>query len=392
MPEYLSPGVYIEELPGPKPIEGIGTSTGAFVGFAERGPINDPQLITNMTQFADTFGGFLPGAFLAYAVNHFFTEGGTRCYVVRAFKSTDPTKPNLDLAKVILRKAVEADSETVMSVFATSQGTWANQNISVRAEPHGFDPTDPIPPAVVQTNKKFKLSVFFKGDPAPVEVFDHLSMNEFQGNTTFPNPDHVEKRINGISKYITVLDETKDITKIDPPFFPPNQPADKTIQQAFPTLDGGRDVVPLGGSLAIAANDLIGAVATATTGATGLRALDGVDNINIVAVPDLVNSAFTAQAGRDATLGAFTYCENRKDCFFVADTPSGLSPQEALGYKRGVAPSAATGGAFNTKFGAIYYPWIFTTDPLTGGRKLVPPSGAVAGSYAEAGGNRGRLP
>src|SRR6266516_4111235 len=105
MPEYLSPGVYIEELPGPKPIEGVGTSTGAFVGFAERGPINDPQLITNMTQIADTFGGFLPGAFLAYAVNHFFTEGGTRCYVVRAFKPTDPAKPTLDIAKVVLRKA-----------------------------------------------------------------------------------------------------------------------------------------------------------------------------------------------------------------------------------------------------------------------------------------------
>ena len=36
MPEYLSPGVYIEEVDrGPKPIEGVGTAMAAFVGFTE---------------------------------------------------------------------------------------------------------------------------------------------------------------------------------------------------------------------------------------------------------------------------------------------------------------------------------------------------------------------
>jgi hypothetical protein len=109
MPEYLSPGVYIEELAGPKPIQGVGTSTGAFVGIAERGPINSPQLITNLTQFGDTFGSFMPKAFLAYGVQHFFTEGGTRCYVVRAFKpSAAPTvaDPTPDLARVDLSGAL----------------------------------------------------------------------------------------------------------------------------------------------------------------------------------------------------------------------------------------------------------------------------------------------
>ena len=40
MPEYLSPGVYVEEVSsGIRPIEGVGTSTGAFIGIAEKGPI-----------------------------------------------------------------------------------------------------------------------------------------------------------------------------------------------------------------------------------------------------------------------------------------------------------------------------------------------------------------
>ena len=44
MPEYLSPGVYIEEVnSGPRPIEGVGTATAAFVGFAPAGPVNQPD-------------------------------------------------------------------------------------------------------------------------------------------------------------------------------------------------------------------------------------------------------------------------------------------------------------------------------------------------------------
>src|SRR5882672_2502760 len=62
MPNYLSPGVYVEEVSsGSKPIEGVGTAVAAFVGFAEKGPLNAPTLVTNWTQFTGNFGSFLPG-------------------------------------------------------------------------------------------------------------------------------------------------------------------------------------------------------------------------------------------------------------------------------------------------------------------------------------------
>ena len=52
MPEYLSPGVYPEEhSSGNKPIEGVSTSTGAFLGVADKGPINKPELITSTGRF-----------------------------------------------------------------------------------------------------------------------------------------------------------------------------------------------------------------------------------------------------------------------------------------------------------------------------------------------------
>ena len=366
MPEYLSPGVYMEELPGPKPIEGVGTSTGAFVGIAERGPINDPQLVTNMTQFADVFGGFIPGAFLAHAVRHFFTEGGTRCYVIRAFKPTAvadaDTEKNPDFSRVIFGTTAGGTGTLVLTVFALTPGVWG-QSLSIKTEDVDF-------PKSTAADPRFKLTVLLKG--TVVETFDQLSMNELSG--AFPNPNHVEPRINGISKYIRVVDASKVVTDITPPFFE---------QRSLTNGSDGQKLAP---------NDLIGAAGSASANATGLYAFDAVDNINIVAIPDLVNPTFgiaiaDLKAARSATIDGITYCQNRKDCFFVADTAQGLKPQAALDYKRGVG--TIDGNAFNSKFGAIYYPWISVTDPVTGKPMLCPPSGAVAGSYAEADGRVG---
>ena len=84
MPTYLSPGVYVEELEaGSRPIEGVGTAVAAFVGLAEKGPVNEPTLVSNWTQFAETFGDFQPSSYLAHSVYGYFLNGGGNCYVVR---------------------------------------------------------------------------------------------------------------------------------------------------------------------------------------------------------------------------------------------------------------------------------------------------------------------
>ena len=69
MPQYLSPRVYVEEVEaGSRPIEGVGTAVAGFIGFAAKGPVNKPTLVANWTQFVSTFGGFMPGAYLAHGV------------------------------------------------------------------------------------------------------------------------------------------------------------------------------------------------------------------------------------------------------------------------------------------------------------------------------------
>jgi len=135
MPEYLSPGVFIEEIPARlKAIEGVSTSTAGFVGPAERGPVAGfpfpfvptkdfplpvdpaPVLVTSQSQFIRTFGNALPlptasddkdAGYLAYAVKAFFDNGGKRCYISRVVKQPgNPVETRALLAQAQLSQGV----------------------------------------------------------------------------------------------------------------------------------------------------------------------------------------------------------------------------------------------------------------------------------------------
>src|SRR5437868_5285031 len=90
MPEYLAPGVYVEEVDtGDKPIEGVSTSTAGMVGVTTRGPVGVPTLVTSVADFQRQFGGrldyhtYTTTSYLPLAVEGFFNNGGKRVYVVR---------------------------------------------------------------------------------------------------------------------------------------------------------------------------------------------------------------------------------------------------------------------------------------------------------------------
>src|SRR6185503_4829523 len=86
MAERLHPGVYVEEVSGGvRPIEGVSTSTAAFVGEAGRGIPGLAYPIFTFVDFERAFGGHEPGekGLLASAVDGFFAAGGRRAYVVR---------------------------------------------------------------------------------------------------------------------------------------------------------------------------------------------------------------------------------------------------------------------------------------------------------------------
>ena len=105
MPSYLHPGVYIEEIPsGSRPIEGVSTSTTAFVGATFRGPVNTPTLIGTWDEYVAQFGDFNQRTGIqnendatALAVRAFYQNGGKAAYICRMLGG-DPDTASVTLS------------------------------------------------------------------------------------------------------------------------------------------------------------------------------------------------------------------------------------------------------------------------------------------------------
>lgn len=346
MAEYLSPAVYIEEIPsGIKPIEGVGTSTGAFLGHAEKGPIGEAVPINNFSEFLKNFGGYIDNGYLAFAVKAFFDEGGTSCYVVRTCHYEIPQGENKKKPKAAASsKPFKTTSSTTVDsikVEAHSPGSWGD-DISIEI--------------THKTGNAFKILVRYKGNE--VETYDNLIMDRMKD-------DYIATRINGSSTYIKIEDKVVSVSPA------PADPRPAATTAPVP-LENGND-----GLTGLVADDYEGDKSLGN----GLYAFDKIDQINIVAIPDAVD--------RSVHIKGMAYCENRSDCFYVADSQETISTaDDVLNYK--FAQGIYSGGnAINSKYGALYAPWAYVFDPRTGGKIKIPPSGAVAGRYANTDGSRG---
>ncbi len=352
MAEYLSPEVYIEEIPsGLKPIQGVGTSTAAFVGLAQMGPIGEAVPITNLTQFFKTFGTYIDGAFLAHAVRAFFSEGGTSCYVVRTCHWAVPSggapgAPKQPSAVAATKKLGNSTGPIdVLSVTALSRGVYGNDfSVAVRA-------------AAVPDPERFSIELRVKG--VLVETFESLTMDAASG-------DYAPSRIKAESTRVTAADLVPAASVL-------STAARRPVVPTAPiSLTSGDD-----GLASLAAIDFTGEAGLGN----GLLAFDLVDSINLVAVPEAVDRA--------VHLKGYAYCELRKDCFYLADSQAVFSTADDLvNYK--LAQGIYSGqNSFNSKYGALYAPWVAVFNPLTGKSLKIPPSGAVAGRFAAVDAARG---
>jgi phage tail sheath protein FI len=115
---YQTPGVYLEK---PRQVERVSpqrTDIVGFVGLAERGPLHTPVRVTNWREFQGTFGGFLSYAHLAYSVRAFFENGGQGCWVVRV--------ANLAAARAASVRIPDAEDRTAYRVEAANTGKWGD--------------------------------------------------------------------------------------------------------------------------------------------------------------------------------------------------------------------------------------------------------------------------
>ncbi|MGW7437133.1 phage tail sheath family protein [Streptomyces sp. NPDC054849] len=370
MPNYLSPGVYVEEVAGgSRPIEGVGTSVAAFVGLAPFGPLNEPTLVTNWSQYVAEFGDFTDGCYLAHSVYGFFNNGGTAAYVVRvggapvgaaavAQPAAVATAPQGSTAG----EAVALGAFTVAALTAgggtsggASGGTLTVVVQDVEGEGGGAD--------------RFKLLV--KDGDTVVEDFD-VSAKKSARN-------YVVTQIRQRSKTIVVEEATPGVT--------PSRPDAQTLTLVPPASA----VTPAPAAASRAPAAPAGRLESAqfigdSADRTGFGGLEALDEVNMVAAPDLMaayqQGLINLEQVKAVQLGMVAHCELMGDRMAVLDPPPGLNARDIRKWRMDVA-------GYDSRYAALYYPWLKVFDPSSGQTKVVPPSGHMAGVWARNDAERG---
>jgi phage tail sheath protein FI len=148
------PGVYILEPPsGVHTIIGVATSIAAFVGYTLSGPDNRAVELFSWADFERNFGGLAADSELSYAVQQFFANGGTDCFVVRI------PKDGATAATITIPEA-GAPATAAMTLQALSKGRWAS-NIAMTIDYIGLAATDPNAFNLTVTNLNTGVSESF---------------------------------------------------------------------------------------------------------------------------------------------------------------------------------------------------------------------------------------
>ena len=291
---YLSPGVYVEEVQrGTRPIEAVGTSMAAFIGItaeasrkeldpasgerkAVESRLNKATLVTNWTQFVDTFGDFIPGAYVPDAVYGYFANGGGPCYVV-SLRALQEGGTELKAAEA----AIPSQGKTSFTLVAKTPGP-AGNGLSVKVKHSGDETFDLTVGSETKTGLTMKKGENYIGDAG----FEKAEIAKVGAAANVP--DEGEYRLSG------------------------------------------------GGMPALTAQDFIGDLEERT----GLGSLESLDEVRLVVCPDVMSGYDGSPAERERVKivqkAMIDHCQKMRYRFAILDTPPGMNVQEALEWRKEV--------------------------------------------------------
>jgi phage tail sheath protein FI len=479
MPEYLAPGVYVEEVSyRAKSIEGVSTTTTGFVGPARFGPLDlEPDVVTSLGEFERIYGdrqrldfnGAAMHNYLWHAARAFFEEGGKRLYVSRVFRPRSGTYPPADFNAVALSQGVYPDGharrflppgggaaalgirarfpgaagnlrvrftlrlgQSVLGVGEPGRPTlgslrhrdlvWVNDVTSPVSSPlaggaffvadnyfdtntnertwrfldRSLDPaaalrldalTPDLDPARGDQVRVVTVTVTVMpaaGDTLP-SVWEGLSLDP--GHELDGAPDSLSAKFgpdpSSLAQARTLpivvtlgddLDSGIDVLRVLLNARPglADRLADPTASDEERTVDvlleGGND------GLRPTAAEYEGRADDTTSVKTGLKSLEDIEDISIVAAP---GSTFGYENGYRADANTIinlliSHAQRMRYRIAVIDSGEGQS----------VADVRAMRAKIDSTYAAFYYPWVRVLDPVTRSEINLPPSGFVAGIYA----------
>lgn len=481
MGNYVTPGVYHERFDASAPkINPLRTDIAAFVGIAERGPLDTPIPVESLRQFESHFGGPIPQAFLALVVRAFFENNGRRCWIVRVAGGSGGADAIASLAKF-----PTIAGQAGLEFHASSPGVWGDElSIALRevcaAQSTLSQYEDGAISSVVASVGGFQRHTFVRlrqtTTVGTTDIYRIVSgVNAVERQLIWYNDDSrlrlsTDKPLSGLSSGSSVLVEaiTYEILVYlrgrlihsvrDLSLAPQNERyIASVLDSIYESSDDGIPQLSVGAPRLIRVFDtradflapIAPAVQSLAGGADGLEslspydftgeqpdphgsgeiqkqqrrgiwALDVVDEVSLVAVPDIhcqpatepefdplicpapdpclfqspVSPATTVAPVTRASAPTFTeraiyqvqaeliaHCETRYDRFALLDPPLAM----ATGGAAGLALVRSWRQQFETKFAALYWPWVEVRHPKPTSESLtlfIPPCGHVAGCFA----------
>ncbi len=445
MPEYLAPGIFVEEIDsGSKPIEGVGVNTAAFVGYAKSGEFNKPTFITSWSDFCRIYGEDDSNVYRALSEE----TGLSVKELVQAKRTARKgllqfTQETVDKQGRELRSAGKLDGKA---------GNWSEfvkkYSISLSSSPfmegsylayalRGFfdngggrayivrvarpDDMDTYnytssggqaalgggtPATLTHDGYSFKaLDAGERGNNIKIEV-NHVGDDGFTVRVTMGSksesigtakdpltPDTAASTINDRSKMVEVATASATRPSVGEFFLSGGSAPSSTSLATLPISKELASVIP---------DDFVGNEADRS----GFSGLEELEDVNMVAVPDLMAGVYRRETipGSDQSVEVvnlderkkeqilnlqsmlISWCERMGDRMAILDPLPGLNPQEMRDTTMGAPFSSDRGQA------AIYYPWVKVLDqvnPQSKSSVYCPPAGHIAGVWARVGSERG---
>ncbi|MCM1057179.1 MAG: phage tail sheath family protein [Firmicutes bacterium] len=424
MAEYLSPGVYVEEFDsGIKAMEGVGTSTAGFVGMARKGPVKGlPVLITSMADYQRRFGGYLSERiygeqrFLPYAVEQFFNNGGSTCYVMRVCQENDGSNETKDGA-VAAGGALKAGESSILTLTAASPGDWGNEiraqltpalknRIKIESWPEGEGKAYGIKSSagyaagdlvciqyteeekksfysVVEKVEEESVTLKWQGTPPAqadteaflyllewgMSVWDSTAAEQYESVSFNPERSSYVEHMLKRSQLVTAAADMEGLTQeVLTGLLQTDGKSGEEISLEV-SLEGGSDGV-------IKPDAIDPALYIGKDGSpdvrTGLMAFKTLSDVSIMAVPGITDVSVQS--------ALVSHCEGLASRFAILDMPFD---------KKEVSELQAFKENVDSGYAAMYHPWLQCYDPLANRKVFLPPSGAMAGIYARTDNSRG---
>lgn len=324
------PGAFVTETIAPLTASNAGITGEAVPVFALNyniGPTT-PVQINSWQMYVKLFGNFSQanGSYLPYAVNQFFTNGGSACYVLRV-ANTDATTASIQL------EDIAGSPQDILTVSAIAPGAYGTQlYIGVSTSSTGYS----------------NLTVYNGGTTSAfqVETFPGISMNP-------ADPRYVVSIINSPisgSNYISVT---------------------PTLPSGIYT-PGSTDLAVLSPSAMSGGGDGSTPPALGTAVPASLDMLqDQIMNLNL---PGVTNATVLNDI--------ITWASAREDVMLIADGPAPNFPETSAQVVTNYTGQAT--GMTGSSYACLYGPWLLIQDPASsvpGATRWVPPGGAVLGAW-----------